>query len=142
MAPLYPFLGDDMTTVRDIVTRSLKKIGVTAKDEDPDANDIAEGVDAFNMMLHGWKLRGVDVSHTTQDANDTFALASEYEEGTVYNLCSRLEPDYMVPASFDADDWFRAIQAAYTTIADADLGNALILLPSQRAKYGYTVDYN
>ena len=130
-----------MTTVNDIVTRALKKIGVVARDEAPEAYDIAEGVVAFNSMVHAWKLRGADFEHTDAAASDPFPFDPEFEEGTVYILASRLSPDYMIPPSFDADDWFRTFQAAKTTIPDSVLETALTDLPSRRARDG-TLGYD
>lgn len=120
-----------MATVEDIVTAAFRKIGVVAEDEDLQSDTLSVGVDAFNRMLHAWKLRGVDVSHADQVSTDTFALADEYQEGTIYVLASRLSPDYTVPATFDADDWFRTIQAAYMTIDDATISTALTRMPSR-----------
>lgn len=128
-----------MATVQDIATAAFRKIMVASDDEDLTAAQIAQGVEAFNMMLHGWKLRGVDVSHVTQVAGDTFALGDEFQEGTVYTLAARLDPNYAAPATFDADDWFRTIQAAYTTIAESALERPVYLVPSRYARYGYNV---
>lgn len=120
-----------MTTTAQIVTRALRKIRVVAKDEAAPAAEMSEGVDALNMMLHQWKLRGVDLTHTNLAASDTFSLDPEFEEGTVYLLAERLAPDYNRPAGFDADDFFRAIQAAYMTIAVVTIPNPLTRMPSQ-----------
>lgn len=105
-----------MTETLAIVTRAYRKLGIAGTGDTLSADELAEGVDALNAMIHAWKLAGVDTEHTTLASNDDFPLASEFEEGTVYLLASRLSPDYMVPASFDADDWFRKFQAAYMTI--------------------------
>lgn len=120
-----------MATVEDIVTAAFRKIGVVSEDEDLQASTLSVGVDSYNRMLHAWKLRGVDVSHTTQVSTDTFPLAEEYEEGTIYVLASRLSPDYTVPANFDADDWFRTLQAAYMVIAESTISTALTRMPSR-----------
>lgn len=129
-----------MAKIRDIATRALRKIGVVAEDEAANADQIANAVDAYNMMVHAWKLRDVDLSHVDQGASDTFALGNEYQEGAVYLLASNLSGDYVIPPSFDADRWFRSIQNANITIEDAALDRALYLTPVRRAKYGYTVD--
>lgn len=121
-----------MANMLDIVTRAFRKIGVTAKDEVLDASDSAHGIEALNAMMHAWKLRGVDTEHVTLDLSDPFPLAPEFEEGTVYLLASRISPDYEVPQSFDADDWFRAFQAAYIVIPVATIPRALLRTPSQR----------
>lgn len=125
-----------MTTVRQIVDRSLKKIGILAHDDESDADQIVNGVDTLNMMLAAWELAGVDTSHTTLAAEDTFPLDAKFEEGTVYMLAGRLSSDYLVPVSFDADDFFRKIQAAYLTIDAVTLPNALIFTPSRHARDG------
>lgn len=106
-----------MTTIRDIIARAYRKIGVAAVDMELTADQVAHGLDAFNAMVHGWKLRGVDLAHSDVAATDAFPLGPEYVEGTVYLLAARLSPDYMVPPSFDADDWFRTFQAHNTTAA-------------------------
>jgi hypothetical protein len=129
-----------MATVQDIVTDALRKLAIVSRDEEAQPEDITEGVRAFNQMLHAWKLQSVDVSHVDQVASDTFALGDEYQEGVVYNLASRLSPEYVVPANFDADAWFRDIQAAYMTIDSVTFDKALVYLPSDRARDGYTVD--
>lgn len=119
-----------MATVRDICVRALRKIG--ASDAAVDGQDISDALDTFNDMVHGWKILGADVEHVTQDLNDTFALADEFIEGTVYVLASRLSPDYEIPPQFDSDGWFRAIQAHYTTIKPVTFDAGLKNLPSQR----------
>lgn len=125
-----------MTTVNDIVTRAMRKIGVVARDENPDADQIAEGVEALNMMLAAWVLDDVDISHTTLTSSSTFPIGSQYEEGTVYLLASRLSTNYEVPQTFDADAFFRKIENAYLTIAEMTLPNALIYTPSRKARDG------
>lgn len=120
-----------MATANDIVTRALRKAAISAIDEAPSADDAANGLEALNMMLAAWKLRGVDTSHTALSGSDTFPLADEFEEGTVYLLAERLSPDYMRPRTFDADDWFRAIQAAYMTVEEVTLPTAISRMPSQ-----------
>ena len=120
-----------MTTVADVVSQAFRKIGVAAEDEALSADAMSAGVDAYNNMVHAWKLRGVDLSHTDQTSSDTFPFAAEYVEGTVYLLASRLSPDYEVPASFDADDWFRTFQAANTTADAVTIPTALTRMPSR-----------
>jgi hypothetical protein len=123
-----------MATVQQIVTRAYRKLGVAAVDETLSADEIAVGVDALNMMLHSWLLSSVDTGHTDVDPSDTFPLDPEFHEGVVYLLAARISSDYMVPQSFDADDWFRKIQAAYMTIAPVEMPNGLLKLPSQYAR--------
>lgn len=121
-----------MTLTSEIVTRAARKIGVVASDEAMTADEIANGVIALNMMMHAWKLRGVDVEHVDLAATDTFSLDPEFEEGTVYLLASRMAPDYEIPPAFDADDWFRTIQAAYAPARVMTIPRLLLTLPTGR----------
>ena len=81
-------------------------------------------------MIHAFKLEGVNLSWVDQAAADTFALANEYHEGIIYLLASRLSPDYSAPANFDADKWFRSIQAAVITPPVSTVPIALTRLTS------------
>jgi hypothetical protein len=84
-------------------------------------------------MIHSWRLEGVDLGWQWQEAepSDDFALASEYHEGVCYLLAGRLFPDYALPASFDADSWFRAIQAHNVKPPVSTVPRALLQMPSQ-----------
>ncbi|NBT32030.1 MAG: hypothetical protein EBT13_09060 [Rhodobacteraceae bacterium] len=121
-----------MTTTREIVHRALTKIGVIDMGDAAPADEATHALDALNAMMHGWKLRGVDLTHTDLAMGDTFSLASEYEEGTVYLLAARLSPDFQAPAGFDADDWFRAFQAAYRQANTVTMPPGLLNMPSQK----------
>ena len=114
-----------MTTVLKIVTRSLRKIGVAAMDETPTADETENAVDALNAMIHAFKLEGVDLEWSDQISTDEFALDPEYHEGIVYLLASRMNPDYTIPPSFNADDWWRSIQANNVTAPTAVVPLAL-----------------
>lgn len=120
-----------MPTVSEIVASATRKARITGLGEVMDADTGAEALGEFNRMLHGWKLQGVDVEHADQELTDTFALAPEYEEGTVYLLAKRLEPNFAMPANFDADAFMRMLQANYTTISEVTFDTALTRVPSQ-----------
>lgn len=120
-----------MATVEQIVSRAFRKMGVSGTGNALTDEEIAEGVDALNMMIHAWRLEGVELSWTDQAATEVFSLPSEYHEGVVYLLASRLSPDYQVPPSFNADTWFRSIQAWDFSIGEADIPGGISRLPSQ-----------
>ena len=125
-----------MATMIDIVTRAYRKARLCPNNEALDADMASEGVEALNGMLHEWKLRGVDISHTTKADMDAFPLGPEYEDGTVYLLAERISPNYNRPRQFDADDFFRTMQAANLTIAAVTMPAALIHVPSRKARDG------
>lgn len=126
-----------MTSTLEIVSRAYRKVGILAHGVELTADEIADGVDALNAMIHGWKLRAADTSHTNLAATDTFPLGPEYEEGTVYLLASRLAPDYSIPQAFDADDWFRTFQAALHTPLTVAMPKSLTQMPSQFRRNDY-----
>ena len=106
-----------MATCLDIVTRACRKIGIVAQDEPLTADMASSSLDSLNDMLFAWKLAGVDLGMTADLAlADTFPMAPEFREGTVYSLAARIAPDNAAAAAFDADDFFRKIQAAYMEI--------------------------
>ncbi len=120
-----------MATTSEIITAAYRKIGVAAEDESLSGDSMAAGLDALNRMLAAWKLSGVDTSWTKLSATDTFPLSAEFEEGAIYMLASRLSPDYERPQAFDADDFFRKVQAAYISITASSMPQALKKMPSQ-----------
>jgi homospermidine synthase len=125
-----------MTTARDIVHAALRKALVIGAGDDAAADDASDALFALNSMMHGWKARSVDVSHTDLALSDAFPLDAQFIEGTVYMLASRLAPDYQVPQPFDADDWFRTLQAAYHTPLEIAVENALTRPPSREDRDG------
>lgn len=120
----------------EIGVRALKKIGVVAADTEPTAYEVDEAVTALNGMLHEWSLRGVALNHTTLTAGADFPLTEAYEDGTVYMLAGRLSAEFERPVGFDADDFFRAIQAAYLVIEDVSLPRAVTEVPSKKERDG------
>lgn len=125
-----------MATMRDIVERALKEIGVVAIDEPVTAADMSDGMTRLNSMMHGLKLFGIDLEFTTKAASDDFPLDPEFEEGAVYLLAERMAPSYTAPAG-TYDMWFRALQAAYMVIPTTQMPLGLLRTSSQRR---YTTD--
>jgi len=125
-----------MASMRDIIIRAHIKVGIVAHDTDLTADEGNGGLEALNSMLHEWSLRGVNISHSDLELSDTFPMAAAYEDGAVYMLATRIAPDYEVPVSFDADDFFRAIQAAYMTIDTVSMPRAVTEVPSKKERDG------
>jgi hypothetical protein len=112
-----------MTTVRDIITRAFRKIGVTANDEELTADQAVTGLNALNAMMHAWTLRVRTWAHIDVALADDFPMPASFHEGVVYMLASEVAPDYSV-ASFSAEEWFRRFATYYhnipTTKTDAE----------------------
>lgn len=123
-----------MTTVRDVIERAYRKIGVVASDEPMTADQADAGADALNMMMHGWKLDGIDIAHVDVVLSDEFPMEPMFHEGTVYMLASRLAPDYS-GASFNTSEFMQRLSAYYLIVDDVDMPLALLRTPSQRRLY-------
>ena len=113
-----------MTTVRDIVERAYRKVGIAASDEAITGDMALEGLNAFNAMVAGWALHGIDTGTSDADLSDPFPLEAKFVDATVYLLAEKIAPDFTVPAPF-ADDAMRAIQAAYLVIDEAEMPSVL-----------------
>lgn len=63
-----------MATVRDVVTRALRRIRVTGAIETPEAEDAETALDALNGMLERWPALGVDAKYAPLTLDDVFAF--------------------------------------------------------------------
>lgn len=61
-----------MTTVRDICTRALRRIGVTDRLDSPAAEDAETALTLLNTMMRGWEASSVDIQHQTFTLDNTF----------------------------------------------------------------------
>lgn len=63
-----------MTTVRDVVTRALKRAAILNSRESASGSDASDTLAALNDMMHSWKARSVDVLHQGYSLSDTLAF--------------------------------------------------------------------
>jgi hypothetical protein len=62
-----------MATNLDLITGSLRLLGVLSATEDASAEDAALGLTVLNEFLEEWSARGIDVGHWPQtDVDDDF----------------------------------------------------------------------
>jgi hypothetical protein len=112
-----------MSTVAQIVTKALRRLGVYGTGEDPSAEDIADATDALDVMLSSWAAYGVNV-----DAN--IPLPIKHEPAIIAMLAVRLSDDYGVTAGpvvqRDAADGWQMLQAEYITAPAATFDNGLV----------------
>lgn len=123
------------TTAQTIVTMALRRLQVISRDDPAEASDASFALGVMNMMMHGWKSRGVDISHTDYTLASTVTLPEELHEGLVGLLAKRLAPDFSRPTptgdGFDLSEWWQALSNAYLVIADQTIDSGLLRLPSQ-----------
>lgn len=121
-----------MATVTQIVTRAHRKIGVVAHDEPLTADQLANGVDALNSMIHAWRIEGIDFGWADQAAADTFSLDDQYHEAAVYLLGARLAPDFGVPVAYNSEPFLAALRSYNVEPQSAvAMPSAILNMPSQ-----------
>lgn len=125
-----------MTTARDIVTRALRILSVVARDVSVESHDAETGLEALNQMLHGWRLRGVDVGLVDDyTLNDEFTKpGDEFREATAFLLAEALAPEFDVTLNREAatkaiNSW-RLIQRYFLCVEDQDTDRGLQRMPS------------
>lgn len=106
-----------MATARDIITRSLREIGVVDAIEDVSAEDADASLDVLSDMVAAWELDGVPMALGTLTLNTTLSVPDSHLEAIRANLSARLGPVFgKAPAAVimeQASRGLRALQSAY-----------------------------
>lgn len=71
-----------MTTARSIIKKSLQKIGVLVKQEEPTADEVNDALDSLNAMLSSWSNRSLLVYARVWENFPLIANQSTYTIGT------------------------------------------------------------
>lgn len=89
-----------MTTVTQIVSRSLRLLGVLDPAEAAEAEDMTTGMQVLNGMLARWEANGLALGWASVSSpSATIPLPAEAEEAVAYNLALKLAPEYKVEPS-------------------------------------------
>jgi hypothetical protein len=122
--------------VSQIVEAALRKIGVVGHGQAMTAEQLASGVQAFNLMLHGWALDGIDLTLfpdiPAASIRDDYAgpevapIPSAFLEGTVFSLAARIGPEYsiMIP---EPEGFVRRMQAALIKVPEAQMPRTVVI---------------
>lgn len=88
-----------MATALDLITRALRKLGVYAAGEDPDAEDAEDCLAALNDMLAGWSINGIDLAHTTLVLTDVLDVPDDHLEAITLSLAERIASQFAAQVS-------------------------------------------
>lgn len=107
-----------MSSYRDLVTSSLRSIGVLHSGETPSAEESTDSLDALNEMLNSWLYDGINLEHiTSTDLNDTFPYPDDHYGPIRWNLCVRLAPEFGITVTPEiaalAQQGFNQLQRRY-----------------------------
>lgn len=134
-----------MATALDIVRLALMDIGEYEAGETLSAEDAKDGTTMLNNMLHGWKLKDIDIQHVTVAQSDTLRVPDEYLLGIQLNLAVLLAPQYGATTppevANEASNQLVSIRAAtmeYTD--DLKVDKALDVRYSDRRLGRYNID--
>lgn len=134
-------------TVAQVINRALKRIFVLGAGETTDAEDSADGLEAYNAMMFGFEADGltlhdesdVTYSHAAQALSASFPLADKHFEGVSALLAQRLAPDYGAEISaalaIDIQAGMNRMYADFFSIGEVSFDGALTRLPSQADKF-------
>ncbi len=83
------------TTARDLITMSLRSLGVLHSGETPSAEEANDGLDTLNQMLNSWIYEGIDLEYTTiSSLNTELPYPDDHIGPFRWNLALRMAPDY------------------------------------------------
>ncbi|MFM2150260.1 MAG: tail accessory factor [Pseudomonadota bacterium] len=106
-----------MTTARDIITRSLRELGIVDAIETPSSEDAAAALDVLNDMVAAWELDAIPLGLATLTLNTDLAVPASHMEALRSNLTARLAAVFGVQppalAVEQASRGYRNLQAAY-----------------------------
>jgi hypothetical protein len=114
-------------TIGDIVTAAFRRIGAWGLGEVNAPTEMDDGLRVLDDMLTEWKLRGVEFELWSPGLakENPFGIPREYHEGVIQMLAARLAPGYGQASGFDAEEFFRALQAQFTVLEPVTLDTAV-----------------
>lgn len=131
-----------MTKVAEIVGGALSLLRITDPSEAPEAEDMATGISALNMMMARWEASGYTVGWSpVANPDDVLTSAPEADEAVMYNLAVKLRPRYGQNADPDVFDQARRLKS--DVLADVFSANPMEMprgLPGWRTRYNIRSD--
>lgn len=128
-----------MSTVRDVVTRALRKLGVAAVDRPAEAEEVDVALQALNDLLAGYASKGALVSfsdyESVSDDFETGIITAAHRAHVVSVLSKELAPEFgvnlSVEAAMAAEEGDRALRAVFHVAPELSVDKGLRVMPSQ-----------
>lgn len=124
------------TTVHDIVKGALRKLGLVDIAEEPDAEEAADALTAFNEMVASWEFKGLHTGVGELAETDELPFNAGHAGGIKALLAVYIAPGYGKSVSAEtqmqaAEAW-QALQSDYGVLEELRLDTGLQYMPSQR----------
>lgn len=128
-----------MASARDVIKRSMRRIGVIAAGEDPSADEASDALRELNGMMTNFRREGIDYAHAWLDLTDALTIDDGLCDYVGDILAVRLADEYgrqVTPMIAEAaDNARRMLQASFRRIRTAPIDDA-IGLPVGTRYYG------
>ena len=123
--------------VRDLVTGSMRLLGVLRQGENPTAQEAADGMISLNGMLNAWILQGIDLEFLNfASLNDVIPYPDDHIPAFRYNLAVELAPECGVTVTpaigTRASQYFQALQVFYSDPDTLEFDSFFIFQPNRR----------
>ena len=129
-----------MSTARQIINRSLRKVGALYPGEAADIDQETDALADLNAMLAKWLDQGIEISQGEVVAADTIPTDIGDEDAVVYNLAAALLPEYPNPnGNFIlqmAASTYSKILTKYTDVGELQNESALLTIGGR----GYNIN--
>lgn len=84
-----------MATARDLITMSLRTLGVLHSGETPSAEEADDALDTLNQLMNSWRYEGIDLEWVPiTSLNTTLPYPDDHIGPFRHNLAVALSPDY------------------------------------------------
>ena len=113
-----------MTTVQEVITRSLRRINIAQAGEPLTSEDVADSLEAFNQLMHALKGEGADTRHANLELTDDVPVNPEHIRPLVVVLAADLAPEFERPEPPGTANALTVLRAAYAEIPtlEVDIG--------------------
>lgn len=113
-----------MPEVNKIVSRALRLLRIIDPNESPEAEQMAGAIEALNGMMRRWEANGLSLGWSdVTDQADIVPAPDEAIDAIVFNLATKLRPEYGVP--LEPDVYINADQGLGALRRDIKVANPM-----------------